>query len=87
MNLLFTREKERLAKPVEMRFKKKQAPALSVIAEDNNEVPIALVVRTFVDYGIKLTRLNGGQLPLIDQVRLQRMLVRKAARDRKRSKR
>lgn len=79
--------KEKLAAPRNYRLKKNQVGALAFFSEINSDLPIQHFVRSFVDIGIKVCRLNGNQIPLIDNVRLQRALVRRANRDAKRRKR
>jgi hypothetical protein len=77
-------ETERLGEAKEMRFWPRQRVALSFIADINNKQKEAAVVRTFTDFGIKLTHLNGGQIPLPEQVRLQRGFAKKLAHRRRR---
>ena len=77
---------EKLAAPRNFRLKKRQVGALDFISEIHDGLPEQHIVRTFVDFGLKLTRMNNNQLPLLDQVRLQRLIANRAQRDAKRSK-
>lgn len=77
---------EKLAAPRNFRLKRRQQGALDFLSEVHNGLSEQHLVRQFVDFGIKLCRINGNQLPLLDQVRLQRALARRANRDKKRSK-
>lgn len=77
---------EKLSKPRNYRLKRRQVGALDFLSEVHNGLSEQHFIRQFVDYGLKLCRMNGNQLPLLDQVRLQRALIQRANRDRKRSK-
>ena len=78
--------REKLAAPRNYRLRKTQVNALGFLSDVNDALPVQHFVRTFVDFGLKLTRMNGNQIPLMDQVRLQRALLSRANRDAKRKK-
>ncbi len=77
---------EKLSAPRNYRLKRRQVGALDFISEIHDALPLQHIVRTFVDFGLKLTRMNNNQLPLLDQVRLQRLIAHRAHRDAKRKK-
>jgi hypothetical protein len=76
---------EKLAAPRNFRLKRRQWGALDFLSEAHNGLSEQHFVRQFVDFGIKLCRMNNNQLPLLDQVRLQRALVHRANRDARRA--
>ena len=78
--------REKLAAPRNYRLKQNQIGALGFFSEVADNLPVQHIVRTFVDFGIKVTRMNGNQLPLLDQVRLQRAIIQRARSDAKRSR-
>ncbi len=78
---------EKLAEPRNYRLKRRQVGALETLAEIHDDISVHHFVRTFVDFGLKLTRMNNNQIPLLDQVRLQRLMANRAQRDAKRNKR
>lgn len=75
----------RLGKPERFRLEEEQECAVADISRRNNKIKIAQVARAFFAIGIRLTDLNGGILPIPEQARLHRALVRRAQRDRKRN--
>lgn len=78
--------REPLAPPRNYRLKKKQVRDLGFLSDLHDGLPFQHFVRTFTDFGLKLCRMNGNQIPLLDQVRLQRALISRAHRDARRSK-
>ncbi len=66
------------------RLEREQEWAAADISRRNNKIKLAQVARAFFAIGIRLTDLNGGILPVPEQVRLHRVLVRRAQRDGKR---
>jgi hypothetical protein len=76
----------RLGKPKRWRLEEEQEYAVADISRRNNKIKMCQVLRAFCAIGIRVTDLNGGILPVPEQVRIQRALIHRAHRDRKRSR-
>ena len=72
------------AKPI--KFYRRQWNAFTYISEHNHDVGPFKLARIGADIVIRLTELNHGALPLMEQVQLRRILVRRAKRDGKKKK-
>lgn len=75
-----------LGKPKRFRLELEQEWAAADISRRNNKIKLCQVARTFFAIGIRVTDLNGGILPVPEQVRVHRALVRRAKRDGKHSR-
>jgi hypothetical protein len=67
-----------------IQFETDQLISLREISRKNFKTPVCRLTRIATDFLIRVTDLNGGQIPALDQVRLQQRLIRRARKDAKR---
>lgn len=77
---------ERLANPWPIQYGEHQLEEMRVVGRANSR-KICHLSRIFADFGLRVTRLNGGIVPTVEQIRLQRALVQRAKRDARKGKR
>lgn len=67
--------------PIPVRLYRDERTALDYLSITNHDMGPCKLVRIGVELLTHLSRLNGGQIPLFSQVKLQKQLVRRAQRD------
>lgn len=75
----------KLATAWPIQYEENQLDEMRVVGRANQR-KICHLARIFTDIGLRVTRLNGGIVPTLEQVRLQRALVRRAKRDARRTR-
>lgn len=75
-----------MTNPKPIKFRRRQWNALGYISERNHDFGRFALARTGADFLIKLTELNNGALPLLEQVQLRRALAHRAKHARHKKK-
>lgn len=74
----------KMTEPLRLRLYTTQRTELEYLSLTNHEEGLCKLARIGVDLLTHVSRLNGGQIPLFSQIKLQRQLVRRAHLDSRR---
>jgi hypothetical protein len=73
-----------MCEPIPVRLYRDERTALDYLSINNHDLGPCKLVRIGVEFLTHLSRMNGGQIPMISQVKLQKALVRRAQHDARR---
>lgn len=73
-----------MTQPLRVRLYGDEQTELNYLSITNHDLGTCKLVRIGVQILTHLSRMNGGQIPLLSQVKLQKALVRRAQRDARR---
>lgn len=73
-----------MTKPLRVRLYGDEQTELDYLSITNHDMGTCKLVRIGVDILAHVSRMNGGQIPLLSQIKLQKQLVRRAHLDSRR---
>jgi hypothetical protein len=74
----------KMCEPIPVRLYRDERTALDYLSINNHDLGPCKLVRIGVEFLTHLSRLNGGQIPMLCELNLKKALVRRAQRDARR---